>query len=53
VVLSYVSCFLNHSAQSIFEWTKYDSNVRGLEMVLKVKEALDETNKGMLSLSSA
>lgn len=39
--------------QSIFEWTKYESNVRGLELVLKIKEALDDNNKGMLSLVSA
>jgi len=49
--LTLVSLF--NRASSLFEWTKYESNVRGLEVVLKVKEALDDTNKGSLSLSNA
>lgn len=39
------------SKKSIFEWNKYESNIRGLEMVLKVREIL-EGESGEISLKS-
>jgi len=38
-------CFANRK-KSIFQWSKYEDNIKGLEVILRLREALEGWNGG-------